>query len=78
MKFHVRLFEEVWHKYEVEADDLEAAVELVKSDPYMLLSEFRRRLLARESAGELASGFLIESLDEEGDIDYENSTWRKL
>ena len=75
MKFYVHLFEGVRHKYEIEADDLEAAVALVKADPNLLL-EVRRRHLASESTGELVSDFLIDPLDENGEVDYNASTWR--
>ena len=76
MKFYVHLFEEVRHKYEIEADDLEAAVALVKADPNLLLDGLRGRHLASESTGELVSDFLIDPLDENGEVDYNASTWR--
>ena len=78
MKFRVHLYEEVRHIYEIEADDLEAAVALVKADPNLLLDGLRGRHVASESTGEFTNDFLVDPLDETGEVDYKNSTWRQL
>ena len=71
MKFRVHVFEEVRHCFEVEAEHIEDCVARL---PDLIEANYGRWLYS-ESTGNFSDETLINPLNEDGAVDYENATW---
>ena len=68
MKFKVHLFREYRETYEVEADSADAALNLVDENPP---APIQTEML------DYLSHALIDPVNEDGTVDYDNSVWRE-
>ena len=68
MKFKVHLFREYRETYEVEADNADAALNLVDEDPP---APIQTEML------DYLSHALIDPILPDGTVDYDNSVWRE-
>ena len=68
MKFKVHLFREYRETYEVEADNADAALNLIDEGNFCPDEEERLYYLSRAC---------IDPVNEDGTVDYDNSVWRE-
>jgi len=68
MKFKVHLFREYRETFEVEADSADAALNLVDENPP---APIQTEML------DYLSHALIDPVNEDGTVDYDNSVWRE-
>lgn len=71
MKFHVHTFREIRITYLVEADSAEEAHQKYLDDQ----SECSLPEVSREVSDEADNQVLIDPIDDDGDVDYDNSRW---
>ena len=68
MKFRVRLFREYRETYEVEADNADAALNLVDEGNFCPNEEEKLYYMSHAC---------IDPVNEDGTVDYDNSVWRE-
>ena len=71
MKFRVHVFEEIPHTFTISAKDIDEAATLIESG----ICANRRRWETSEPTGDFSDEVLIDPLNEDGGVDYENATW---
>ena len=71
MKFRVHVFEEIHHTFTISAKDIDEAATLIESG----ICANRQRWESSEPTGDFSDEALIDPLNEDGAVDYENATW---
>ena len=71
MKFRVHVFEEIRHTFTISAKDIDEAATLIESG----ICANWQRWESSEPTGYFSDEVCIDPLKEDGDVDYEKSTW---